>query len=666
MCGIAGVMVPGGGRVDPAELRRMAGVLRHRGPDGFGLYVDDSCGLAHARLSIIDRAGGAQPLSNEDGTLWVSFNGEVFNYIELREELVGLGHVFHTRSDTEVIVHAYEQWGEGAWAKFNGQFAVALWDARERRLVLARDRVGIAPLFWARAGGAVAFASEAKALFAGGRVPCRPDARGLAAAFTLWSTPAPGSVFEGVRAVLPGTTMTFGPDGQGVARAFATLRFQPDARRFRDATEASEELERRLLGAVTLRLRADVPVGAYLSGGLDSSVIAALVRKADSSPLETFSLRFEDQRFDEGRAQQRMAGLLGTRHHEVVVGPAQIQSALERVVWHGEAPLLRTGPAPMFLLSALVREHGMRVVLTGEGADEFLGGYDIFKEAKIRRFWARRPQSLARAALLGRIHPYVANAASGSMWTEFFRRGLENTGDPLYSHRLRWDNSAWTLRFLSPAVRSALVERELESLVDAAAGEDWRDAAPLGRAQRVEVATFMTPYLLAAQGDRAVMASSVEGRYPFLDPDVIDLCLALPDSMKLCGLRDKVVLREVARRHLPEEIWRRRKWPYRAPISSSLFGRRAPDFVREMLSPEALGACPLVDPRPAAALAARALAADGELREREEMALVGLLTLQMWWRQFMQGAGIAPKASIESTLIGRPDVMVDRRSSPDT
>ncbi len=662
MCGIAGVMVPGGGPVDPSELRRMVGVLRHRGPDGIGLYVDDQCGLAHARLSIIDRAGGAQPLTGEDGTIWVSFNGEIFNYIELREELSRLGHSFHSRSDTEVIVHAYEQWGEEAWARFNGQFAIALWDSRRCLLALARDRVGIAPLFWSQAGGAIVFASEAKALFAGGRVACRPDARGLAAAFTFWSTPAPQSVFEGVRAVLPGTSLVFGADGRPRTRAFASLRFAPDAGRFRDVREASEELERRLSRAVTLRLRADVPVGAYLSGGLDSSVIAALVRKADSSPLETFSLRFEDQRFDEGSAQRRMAALLGTRHHEVVVGPAQIQDALQRVVWHAEAPLLRTGPAPMFLLSALVRQHGMRVVLTGEGADEFLGGYDIFKEAKIRRFWARRAGSAWRASLLSRVHPYVANAASGTMWQEFFRRGLERTDDPLYSHRLRWDNTAWALRFLAPEVRGALDGPALETLVTNAAGDHWLDSTPLGRAQGVEVATFMTPYLLAAQGDRAVMSSSVEGRYPFLDPDVIEMCLALPDSMKLCGLRDKVVLRELARRHLPEEVWQRRKWPYRAPISSSLFGPSAPAFVRESLSPGALAACPLIDAKPAAALAGRAMAATGELREREEMALVGLLTLQVWWSRFCGGAGNAGTSEIESSLIGPTDVFVDRRA----
>lgn len=655
-------MVTGGGRVDPGELRRMIGVLRHRGPDGIGLYVDDRCGLVHARLSIIDRAGGAQPLTGEDASVWVSFNGEIFNYIELREELSRLGHSFHTRSDTEVIVHAYEQWGDGAWARFNGQFAIALWDSRQRTLVLARDRVGIAPLFWSEADGAIVFASEAKALFAGGRVRCAPSARGLACAFTFWSTPAPQSVFEGVRAVLPGRTLTFGADGRVRERTFASLRFAPDTRRFRDAREASEELERRLSRAVTLRLRADVPVGAYLSGGLDSSVIAALVRQADSSPLETFSLRFEDQRFDEGSAQRRMATLLGTRHHEVVVGPAQIQDALQRVVWHAEAPLLRTGPAPMFLLSTLVRQHGMRVVLTGEGADEFLGGYDIFKEAKIRRFWARRADSAWRASLLGRVHPYVANAASGSMWREFFRRGLERTEDPLYSHRLRWDNTAWALRFLAPEVRGALEGSDVEAIVSSAAGGHWRDSTPLGRAQSVEVATFMTPYLLAAQGDRAVMSSSVEGRYPFLDPDVIEMCLALPDSMKICGLRDKVVLRELARRHLPDEVWKRRKWPYRAPISSSLFGPRAPAFVRELLSPEALGACPLIDAKPAAALAGRAMAATGELREREEMALVGLLTLQVWWSRFIRGAGMAGSCEIESSLIGPADVMIDRRT----
>jgi asparagine synthase (glutamine-hydrolysing) len=661
MCGIAGVWVRPGGQVEPAELRRMAGVLRHRGPDGFGIYLDDSVGLAHTRLSIIDRAGGAQPLSNENGTIWVAFNGEIFNYVELREELVRLGHVFRTRSDTEVIVHAYEQWQERAWRRLNGQFAIALWDAHARRLTLVRDRVGIVPLFYARSDDALVFASEAKALFAGGRLRCEPNACGLAATFTMWATPCPQTVFKNIQAVRPGETITFDSVDRERHQVFSELRFEPDRGAIRNAREAAEELELRLARAVALRLRADVPVGAYLSGGLDSAVIAALVREADSSALETFSLRFADPRFDEGPAQQRMASFLGTRHHEVIVGPKDIQQVLERVVWHSETPLLRAGPAPMFLLSALVRDHGMRVVLTGEGADEFLGGYDIFKEAKIRRFWSRDPESDARAALLGRIHPYVVNATPGAMWQQFFRQGLDNVEDPFYAHRLRWGNTAWTLRFLAPDIRSAMADGALDALVENAAGERQLGVTPLSRAQQVEIATFMTPYLLTSQGDRAAMSNGVEGRYPFLDPDVIDLCLRLPDGLKIRGLRDKVVLRELARRRLPEETWRRRKWPYRAPIGSALFGPTAPEYARALLAPEQLSQCPLIDARPAAALAARAFAGDGELREREEMALMGLLTLQIWWRQFISGAGAAPATDIRATLIGRPDVLVDAR-----
>lgn len=664
MCGIAGIVTARNGSAsspDPRELTRMAGALKHRGPDGFGYYVDDRAGLAHARLSIIDRAGGAQPMCNEDGSLWVSFNGEVFNFIELRDELERAGHAFKTRSDTETIVHAFEQWGMEAFARFNGQFAIALWDARSGELHLARDRVGICPLFIARREGFVAFGSEIKAIAAGGRVPMRPNAFGVAQAIMLWSASAPTTCFEGIECVEPGTVVSFTPDLQSRARSFAPIAFDEDRASRQGLPEAAEELEAKLKDAVRLRLRADVPVGAYLSGGLDSSVIARLVTLAESSPLETFSLRFEDKQFDEGGPQQRMAKLLGTRHHEVVVSPKHIADALPLVIRHCETPLTRTGPAPMFLLSRLVRECGFRVVLTGEGADEFLGGYDVFKEARIRAFWARQAGSTARPALLARVHPYVAGAKSPEMWREFFKRGLANTNDPFYSHRPRWENTAWALRFLAPGVRDACAP---QALVDAAAKQlppGWERAGVMSRAQSIERAMFMSSYLLSSQGDRALMASSVEGRFPFLDPAVIAMGTRLPDRLKMVGLREKVALRKLASKSLPEEVWGRRKWPYRAPIASALFGAGAPDFVRELLSPASIAACELLDPKPASAIAARGLGS-GTLGEREEMALLAVITIQLWLREISSWSDNSAWEAAAARAWAAPDVGQDRRS----
>lgn len=665
MCGIAGILAFGGNprEPSPAELSRMVGVLHHRGPDGHGIYIDDHVGLAHARLSIIDRAGGGQPLCNEDSSIWVTFNGEIFNFIELRKELEALGHRFATRSDTETIVHSFEQWGRECFSKFNGQFAIGLWDRSTRELWLARDQAGICPLFVARSNGALIFGSEAKAIFASGRVQASPDAMGVAQSFMLWAAAAPTTCFAGVECLAPGTARRYRLDGTHTEWSFADMNFHPEPDSRATLESAAKELDHALGHAITLRLRADVPVGAYLSGGLDSSVIAKLCTLVNKAPIETFSLRFDDATYDEGSAQRLVADYLGTRHHEIVVTPTHIQEHLPRVIRHCETPLTRAGPAPMFLLSGLVRELGFRVVLTGEGADEMFGGYDVFKEAKVRAFWARRPQSLMRPALLSRVHPYVANASSPEMWRAFFQRGLDNVGDPFFSHRPRWENASWLLRFLAPHVREACTP---QAIIDRASNRlpaGWDLQSIVSRAQTTEAALFMSSYLLSSQGDRALMANSVEGRFPFLDPNVIALGRRLPDSLKLAGLREKITLRKVAGKYLPEVIRARRKWPYRAPITSALFGASAPEYVRELLSAEALAQNSLLDPMTASGLAQRGLKA-AVLSEREEMGMMGLLTLQLWDRSFLRGSvpsepGTAPTSDVQQ----RPCVFQDNRSA---
>jgi asparagine synthase (glutamine-hydrolysing) len=664
MCGIAGVL--GDRRAGPPALdvlRRMAAVLRHRGPDGYGFYRDDRIGLAHTRLGIVDLAGGAQPIANEDGTLWVTFNGEIFNHVELRRELEACGHRFATRSDTEVIVHGFEQWGPAAWSRFNGQFAFALWDARERRLWLVRDRMGILPLHYARTARAVAFASEAKAIFASGVVPVAFDPAGVSEVFTRWSATAPASVFAGVRSVPPATAIAIDEDLREVEtrwwRADLSLP-QPGTPAGR--AEAVERLGERLDEAVRLRLRADVPVGAYLSGGLDSSVIAHLARSSGIGSLQTFAVRFENAAFDETPQQRRMAALLGTEHHEITCGDRDIRDGLPDVVWHCESPLLRTAPVPMFLLSDLVRRSGMKVVLTGEGADELLAGYSIFKEDKVRRFWARRPASTARPALLARVHPYVGpgNRPRNAMWGEFYRRRLGDTDHPFYSHLVRWENTAWSTRFLAPDVRAAAGAAG-EADVERVLPPGWREWRPLARAQAIEIATFLSAYLLSSQGDRVAMGHGVEVRYPFLDPDVVDLCDALPDALKLRGLRDKVALREFASRHLPEDVWSRPKHPYRAPTTTALFAAGGDGYVRDLLSPRALADVGLVDAAAAAPLVEKAVRSGGRMSgEREEMALLGLLTLQVLATRFRgEFAGRVDEA-VARLGNAEPDVLVDR------
>lgn len=688
MCGIAGILNLGEGPPpEPARLRAMVAMLRHRGPDGIGFYLDRHCALGHARLSIIDLAGGAQPMANEDRSLWISFNGEIFNDPELRRQLEPLGHRFATSSDTEAILHGFEQWGDGVWDRLEGQFAVALWDSRARVLRLARDRAGIAPLFYTRRRGSdgierLWLASEIKAIAAANQGQIGPghasaspglglDPVGLASAFTLWSCPGPGTTHAGVRTVCPGEVVTFHASRHAAeSRAmYAQPPFMPAPDAPERIEDAADSLEAALRESVRVRLRADVPVGCYVSGGLDSSIIARLAREAHSGTLHTFSLRFQDPAFDETSAQRRLASSLGTEHHEILVGPDDLQRCLADVVWHAETPLLRTGPAPMFLLSALVRQTGMKVVLTGEGADELLGGYDVFKEAKVRRFWARDPGADWRAALLARVHPYIASAAQqGGMWREYFRRGIHNVADPCFSHTPRWETTAWSLRFLSPEVRSAAASLNPSAMVSALMGPEPAGTTALARSQRIEWSTFMGSYLLSSQGDRMALGHGVEARFPFLDSRVIKLAGGLRDRHKLCGLREKVALRAVALRILPAEVRARRKWPYRAPIASALFGPHAPQWVREAMSPEALSACPWIDAKPAAALAARFLgptATPGaRAGEREEMALIGLLSLVLLDRQsgseFIGRAAACLRANEHVT----PDVLVDRRKEP--
>ncbi len=607
----------------------MAALLQHRGPDGHGFHLDRRCGLAHTRLSLVDLAGGAQPLANEHESLWLVANGEIYDHVDRRRELERLGHRFRSHSDVEVLLHAYEEWGEQAWQRLNGQFAAAIWDTRAQRLLLVRDRFGIVPLFYAELPDAVVFASEAKALFAGGRVAPRLDQVALHQTFTMWSAPAPRSLFAGVHSVAPAEAIAFG----GTAPHHTTW-WRPDLRVRADGprslADAADALEAHLRRAVQLRLCADVPVGAYLSGGLDSSVTTALAVHAGAS-LQTFAVRFEDAAFDETAPQRRVQQLLGTQHHEILCREADIGTHLPEVVWHCETPLLRTAPVPMFLLSNLVQQQGIKAVLTGEGADELLGGYSVFLEDRVRRFWVRQPQSTARPALFGRVHDFVASSdqRAGAMWQAFYGKDLGHTEDPFHSHRLRWHNGAWATRVLRPLPAAdrerAQPHAALAALLPADAAR-WR---PLAQAQATELASFLSPYLLASQGDRVALAHGVEARYPFLDPDVVALCNGLPDGWKLRGLRTKVVLRELATRHLPPDVAQRTKQPYRAPVASALFGPGREHYVDELLSPARLRDDELVDGKAAQMLVDKARRSGGRTSEREAMALCGLLTLQL-------------------------------------
>lgn len=661
MCGIAGIL----SRADykPANaLKIMLGAVRHRGPDQFGVYEFQSerasVGLGNARLSIIDLAGGQQPISNENGGKWIVYNGEVFNYVELRRRLAALGHRFHTQGDTEAIVHLYEEYGPECLKHLNGQFAFAIWDERREELFLARDRLGVRPLFYTVQDGRFAFASEIKAILPHAGA-ARLDPASLAQIFTFWSTAAPRTAFSGIYTLPPGHCMVVRPGRTPESeleiriRRYWQMQFPPEGKEpYGDLNWAAGRLRRLLTEAVALRLRADVPVGAYLSGGLDSAAITALARRCARNRLEMFSIAFSDAAFDESEHQQHMARHLGTRHHVVACTPGDIGRVFPDMVRHAETPLLRTAPAPLYLLSRLVREHGLKVVLTGEGADEFLGGYNIFKEAKIRRFWARRPDSTKRPKLLGELYRYIGNMPNAAFLRKFFGQGLDDVNDPCYSHAVRWRNTARTMRFFSPSLHGEIDKAHANSSKDAEPGEAWADAlqlpagfmswSPLARAQYIEAAVFLPEYLLSSQGDRMAMANSVEGRFPFLDHNVVEFCNRLAPRLKLNGLEEKFILKRAVADLLPESICTRHKQPYRAPIQASFFpGGRPLDWVAEVLSSAALNAYGYFDAAAVAALAKKA-AAGAPLGETDNMALAGILSTQLLHRQFIEDFRPAP------------------------
>jgi asparagine synthase (glutamine-hydrolysing) len=643
MCGIAGIIDFKSDKSPDRELLfRMIGLIRHRGPDATGVYVDGPAGLAHARLSIIDLSGGDQPIYNEDRSIWIVFNGEIFNYPELRAELVTKGHHFYTQSDTEVLVHMYEEFGTEMFKDLNGQFAFAIWDTRKQELLLARDRVGIRPLFYHQDGRRLVFGSEVKAIFADSSVPRRLDRQTLQDVFTCWAPLDGATSFEGIRQLPAGHFMVFSRSGLKVQR-YWQLRFDPEAAGRGEEPPLEEwvgELSELLVDATRIRLRADVPVGAYLSGGLDSTLTSAIVKRNFNNRLRTFSVSFTDGRFDEAPFQATAVDALQTDHSQVRCSDQDIGSDFPKVVWHSETPLLRTAPAPLYRLSRLVRESNFKVVLTGEGADEMFAGYNIFKEDRVRRFWARNPDSRLRPQLLAKLYPYIFSQGGGKnarILESFFKRGMTETGSPVYSHQVRWSNTAQLHNFFAPGINNGDGLANFIERYSAGLPEGFMSWHPLSRSQYTEIRIFLTNYLLSAQGDRMAMANAVEGRYPFLDYRVIEYAARTPPRFKLNGLAEKFILKKLAKDYIPKELIDRPKQPYRAPISGCFFNDKPPDYVADMLSEASIKKAGCFDPAKVQRLVAKCRTNAGQLlSERENMALVGILSTQLLDHQFIQ------------------------------
>ncbi|NEU10011.1 asparagine synthase (glutamine-hydrolyzing) [Flavihumibacter sp. R14] len=630
MCGIAGFYPRLEKEASISVLKRMLTRIKHRGPDQSGIYLNKAVGIGSVRLSIIDVASGGMPLSNQDDSLWIVFNGEIFNYVELRRELQRKGHVFKTNSDTEVILHLYEEYGSGFLQKLNGQFAIAIWDEKKNELFIARDRVGIRPIFYTRINGFFVFGSEIKALseFPGVEFKICPES--LSQVFTLWTTISPKTAFENIFEVPPGHFLTVNSKGI-LATCYWELPLIPsEGIDKRSVSSIIPEFRDLLTDAVRIRLRADVPVGAYLSGGIDSSVITSLIRDISPDNLRTFSIGFADKEFDETAYQSIAVNYLKTDHTYMKCCSNEIANTFSDVVWHSEIPLLRTAPCPMYLLSKVVNGNKFKVVLTGEGADELLGGYDIFKETIIREFWSRQPASKLRPLLLKKLYSYLPQMDNANMTAlkMFYGYKLNETASPVYSHLLRWNNTSRIKNYFSEDLKQAISSydpiREMEDKVRV----KFQDIKLLKRAQWLEVNLFMSGYLLSSQGDRMAMANSVEGRYPFLDYRVIEFCMKLSSEHKLQGLNEKVLLKKMMSGKLPEPIINRTKQPYRAPVLESFFSNKAPSYVHEMLSREQVNSAGIFEPDSVSRLLGK-ICSGKTVSEIDNMAITGILSTQI-------------------------------------
>ncbi|MBN2106751.1 MAG: asparagine synthase (glutamine-hydrolyzing) [Deltaproteobacteria bacterium] len=659
MCGIAAIYA--GKKTGPdlaAACGRMIATLRHRGPDQSGVYCDPSVGLAHARLSIIDLTTGGQPIHNEDQTVWIVYNGEVFNYLELRQDLESRGHHFYTHTDTEVIVHSYEEKGIECLKDFNGQFAFALWDTKKQRLFLARDRVGICPLFYAQNDGVYVVASEIKALIASKILP-KPeiDPFALDQVFTLWTTLPGATIFKNIYEVKPGHALIIDTNTHREHRYWDIPYAAPDEHSPAPLEDLCEQVLALLMNATKLRLRADVPVGSYLSGGLDSSGITALIARHFNTNVQTFAIRFQEHDFDEGEYQNEMVAHLKVQHREIEAGNELIAESVPAVVWHAEKPLLRTAPVPMFLLSRFVQQQGIKVVCTGEGADEVFGGYDIFREALVKRFIARQPQSAIRPVLLEQLYPQIfKNDRQKAAFRNFILHNSSDVENPLYSHLIRWENTSRIKQFFSKELADGIGAYSTVAQCMQLLPENFNQRDTLSKAQYLEDAIFLSNYLLSSQGDRMAMAHSLEIRPPYLDHRLFEFMSRVSPQWKVLGINEKHLLKKVFKDVLPSSITQRTKHPYRAPIQPSFLKAIQSGYVRELLSVQELEKNKFFDHTKVHALLKK-IEAGVSTSETEGMALMGLISTQLLHEQFVENFSYPDGLSVHW------DMCFDRRKT---
>ena len=633
MCGIAGIVANEGlDRDAPARAVRMRDVMPHRGPDESGLRCDERAALAHRRLSIVDLGTGQQPLSNEDGSVWVVFNGEIYNHAALRAELERDGHVYRTRSDTETIVHAYEQWGDACVDRFRGMFAFAIWDTRRRRLFLVRDRLGIKPLYWSLVGDTLLFGSEIKAILASGLIEPVTNRIAFPELLSTRSIAGEETLFQGIRKLLPGHWLAF-EDGVVSTRQYWDVPGREGVSARRSDPDTVSRFGELLQESVRLRLMADVPLGVFLSGGIDSSAIAAIMARLISQPLKTFSVAFKERAFSELEYSRQVARAIRAESHEVVIDDGDFFGALPRLVWHEDEPIAHPSSVPLYFVSALARQH-VTVVLTGEGSDELLAGYGKYP----RVAWNWRGGTVYEQMLPARLRTRLARGMGylPRRLSRYARRSfltLDRSPESMVFDNFAAIRLADQQALLAPGLRDTVTNARAYGASVGHFEKPGSSSSLLDRLLYADIKTYLVELLM--KQDQMSMAASIESRVPFLDHKLVEFAATLPDEWKLSGWTTKRVLRESMKGLLPRTILSRPKMGFPVPFGRWMRGGWN-RVAREVLLDRRSRERGLIDP----AAVERLLRDHADARTDGGDRIWSLLNLELWHRTFIDKEGV--------------------------
>lgn len=593
MCGIAGLFSTRRNSDEfPAVIVDMLSRIKHRGPDESGYFFDNNAVIGSVRLSIIDLHTGSQPMCDKSGRYWIAYNGEVYNYLDLKEQLKARGHVFSTESDTEVVLLSFVEWGLDAFKRFNGGFGVAIYDTLKKELVVARDRYGKRPLYYVTSSDTTVFASEMKAFVDIPEVSFTWDNEQLSSIFAHWVPIESQTGYKNIFQLPSASYMVINARGVTVQQ-YDCLKL--DVEEFKGSEEEAVELTReKLRESVRLRLQSDVEVGVYLSGGLDSSITSLLAKQLNSQPVRSFSVAFADENFDESHYQNETSKYIGTNHTSLRVTHEDIARDFPSAVFHSEVPLFRTPLVPLYTLSKMVREHGIKVVLTGEGSDETFLGYDIFKESHLLDRWKNGADEAEKSRLVAGLYPYLKhyNAENMRAISGTYSRYAQPGEAKYLGHSIRFGNSRMALRFLKDCPDP---DNFLSGFISEHAAE-YDTLGPVAKTQWLEFKTLLGGYLLSSQGDRMALANGVENRCPFLDPNLVSWAFGLPQNYRLKeGSGEKNILKLAFKSELPDSVINRSKQPYLAPEAVVFLSKNSPAYVESVLAADELKKIDMLD-----------------------------------------------------------------------